>query len=108
VEAENAQAVFAIGDKATADILARLAPEEATTLQPNAGARPSPADGWTGQQPGMKKQPAFPQSWTYFEVSHSSGRRRRYISSKFNLSKRSRSRAACVRPGLRVSVAWHI
>jgi len=37
VEAENAQAVFATVDKATADILARLAPDE-TTLQPNAGA----------------------------------------------------------------------
>ena len=36
VEAENAQAVFATVDKATADILARLAPDEAT-LQPNAG-----------------------------------------------------------------------
>jgi eukaryotic-like serine/threonine-protein kinase len=36
VEAENAQAVFATVDKATADILARLAPNEAT-LQPNAG-----------------------------------------------------------------------
>ncbi|HEV2728840.1 MAG TPA: hypothetical protein VGV15_02310, partial [Terriglobales bacterium] len=38
VEAENAQAVFATVDKATADILARLAPDEATTLQPSAGA----------------------------------------------------------------------
>jgi serine/threonine protein kinase len=37
VEAENAQAVFATVDKATADILARLAPDEAT-LQPSAGA----------------------------------------------------------------------
>jgi eukaryotic-like serine/threonine-protein kinase len=37
VEAENAQAVFATVDKATGDILARLAPDE-TTLQPNAGA----------------------------------------------------------------------
>ncbi len=37
VEAENAQAVFATVDKATADILARLAPDE-PTLQPNAGA----------------------------------------------------------------------
>jgi eukaryotic-like serine/threonine-protein kinase len=37
VEAENAQAVFATVDKATADILQRLAPDEAT-LQPNAGA----------------------------------------------------------------------
>jgi eukaryotic-like serine/threonine-protein kinase len=37
VEAENAQAVFAAIDKATADILARLAPDEAT-LQPNASA----------------------------------------------------------------------
>jgi len=37
VEVENAQAVFATVDKATTDILARLAPDEAT-LQPNAGA----------------------------------------------------------------------
>jgi eukaryotic-like serine/threonine-protein kinase len=36
LEAENAQAVFATVDKATADILQRLAPDEAT-LQPNAG-----------------------------------------------------------------------
>src|SRR5438552_4469178 len=37
VEAENAQAVFATVDKASAGILARLAPDE-TTLQPNAVA----------------------------------------------------------------------
>jgi tetratricopeptide (TPR) repeat protein/predicted Ser/Thr protein kinase len=37
VEAENAQAVFATVDKATANILARLAPDEAT-LQPNVSA----------------------------------------------------------------------
>ena len=37
VEAENAQAIFATVDRATAGILARLTPNE-TALQPNAGA----------------------------------------------------------------------
>jgi hypothetical protein len=59
VEAENAQAVFATVDKATADILARLAPDE-STLQPNAGASlTGNIDALHAYEEGVAYGPAF-------------------------------------------------